>query len=156
MVAALAENITIRPMTVADLNAVHILERSSQSTPWSLEHFAAELENPCAQIDLGFLQGQLAGFICWWLIAGEVQVQNVATAPSSRRKGVAAALLRHVLARWRNSGFDSAWLEVRVSNLPAIALYEGFGFVVVGRRPNYYADGEDALVMCYKPVKSKE
>ena len=38
---------------------------------------------------------------------------------------------------------------------PAIALYERFGFAIVGRRPRYYADGEDALVMCYKPVRSE-
>ena len=143
-------------MTVADLDEVHSLECASQSSPWSRDHFTAELENPCAHIDLGFVQGQLAGFVCWWLIAGEVQVQNVATAPAFRRKGVAAGLLRYVLARWHDSGFESAWLEVRVSNLPAIALYQRFGFKPVGRRPRYYADGEDAVVMCYRSEKCEE
>ena len=140
----------IRPMTVADLPAVHDLEFAAQPTPWSLAHFAAELQNPCAHIDLCWRDGQLAGFLCWWLIAGEVQIQNVATAPVFRRRGVAASLLKYMFARCQSSGFDAVWLEVRVSNAPAIALYERFGFEIVGRRPNYYADGEDALVMCLK------
>lgn len=138
----------IQPMTVADLAAVHALECAAEASPWSVEHFAAELANPCARIDLCWREGQLAGFLCWWLIAGEAQIQNVATAPAFRRQGVAVRLLEHVLAQCRASGFDSAWLEVRVSNAPAIALYERFGFKVVGRRPGYYADGEEALVMC--------
>lgn len=143
----------IRPMTANDLVAVVDLERAAQSTPWTTEHFAAELANPAARTDLCWRNGRLAGFLCWWLVAGEAQIQNVATAPAFRRQGVAARLLTHVLAECRRRGFESAWLEVRVSNAPAIALYERFGFVAVGRRRNYYADGEEALVMCYRPGK---
>jgi [ribosomal protein S18]-alanine N-acetyltransferase len=135
-------------MVVADLVAVHQLECAAQLAPWGVDHFTAELNNPCAHIALGFLQGQLAGYICWWLIAGEVQIQNVATLPLFRRRGVAACLLSHVFDQCRANGFDSAWLEVRVSNASAIALYERYGFTTVGSRPRYYADGEDALVMC--------
>lgn len=140
----------IRPMTAHDLAAVVDLERAAQVTPWTTEHFAAELANPVARIDLCWRDGRLAGFLCWWLVAGEVQIQNVATAPAFRRQGVAARLLTHVLAECRRRGFDSAWLEVRVSNAPAIALYERFSFTTVGRRPKYYADGEEALVMCLR------
>ena len=128
---------------------------AAQATPWSEEHFRAELANPCARIDLCWRGGELAGFICWWLVAGEVQIQNVATAPACRRQGVAAALLARVFAQCREAGFEAAWLEVRVGNRAAIALYERFGFTVVGRRPNYYADGEAALVMCHRPSDHK-
>lgn len=140
----------LRPMTADDLHLVHALECAAEASPWTSEHFVAELENPCSRIDLCWRDGQLAGFLCWWLIAGEVQIQNVATAPAFRRQGVAVSLLDHMLEQCRDSGFDSAWLEVRVGNAPAIALYQRFGFVVVGRRNGYYADGEDALVMCLK------
>ena len=142
---------TIRPMTADDLSQVHALECAAQTSPWSLEHFSAELDNPCSRVDLCRRNGELAGFICWWLVAGEVQIQNVATAPAFRRQGVAARLLSHAFEQALGSGFESAWLEVRVGNAPAIALYERFGFEIVGRRPGYYADGEDALVMCHKP-----
>jgi ribosomal protein S18 acetylase RimI-like enzyme len=80
-----------------------------------------------------------------------VQIQNVATAPAFRRQGVAERLLTGVFLQCRAHDFESAWLEVRVTNAPAITLYERFGFTAVSRRTRYYADGEDALVMCYKP-----
>jgi ribosomal-protein-alanine N-acetyltransferase len=137
-------------MTVADLDRIHALECDAQPSPWSREHFAAELDNPCARIDLCWRSGELAGYLCTWLIAGELQIQNLATAPSFRRQGVAARLLQRALERSRAAGLEAAWLEVRAGNAAAIALYERFGFHAVSRRPHYYADGEDALVMCLR------
>lgn len=138
-------------MTRDDLVQVHALECSCQKDPWSLQHFAEELGKPFSQTDLCWLDSQLAGYICWWLVAGEIQIQNVATAPAFRRQGVAARLLKQALERASVAGFDSAWLEVRVGNAAAISLYERFGFQVVARRAGYYADGEDAIIMCYRP-----
>jgi ribosomal-protein-alanine N-acetyltransferase len=138
-------------MTPADLPQVHALACAAEQSPWTQQHFAAELDNPCAHVDLCWRDGVLAGFLCAWLIAGELQIQNVATAPACRRQGVAARLLARVLERSRVAGMESAWLEVRVGNTAAIALYERFGFRPVGRRPGYYGDGEDALVMCWRP-----
>ena len=138
----------IRPLTAADLGPVHALECSARTDPWSPAHFAAELANPFAQVDLCWRDGQLAGYICTWLVAGEVQIQNVATAPAFRRQGVAARLLAQALERCRKSGFETAWLEVRAGNAGAIALYQRFGFREAARRPGCYPDGEDAVVMC--------
>jgi ribosomal-protein-alanine N-acetyltransferase len=145
----------IRSMTVDDLEPVHLLECIAQSDPWTREHFAEELGKPYSRIDLCWRNGQLAGFLCAWLIAGELQIQNVATAPGFRRRGVAARLLTAALERAAATGFESAWLEVRVGNSSAIALYERFNFRVVACRPAYYADGEDAMVMCYRPSDHK-
>lgn len=142
-------------MTVADLAAVHELECSAQSDPWTREHFAEELGKPYSQTDLCWRNGQLAGFLCAWLIAGELQIQNVATAPGFRRQGVAACLLAQVLERAGASGLESAWLEVRVGNTAAITLYQRFGFREAMRRPGYYPDGEDAIVMCFHPSAPK-
>lgn len=146
----------IRPMTVADLPQVHLLECAAQPSPWSLEHFTEELGKPYSRTDLCWRNGRLAGFICTWLVADELQIQNVATAPEFRRQGVAAHLLTLVLKRSAKAGFETAWLEVRIGNEAAIALYKRFGFQEVARRPGYYLDGEDALVMCYKPERSEE
>ena len=139
----------IAPMQLADLAVVHQLECASQHEPWSLQHFADELDNPVASVSLYWHQGQLAGFLCSWLVAGELQIQNLATLPALRRCGVAARLLEHVIARSRTEGLTSVWLEVRVSNSAAIALYERFGFSACGKRAAYYPDGEDALIMTY-------
>ncbi len=136
-------------MQQSDLAEVHKLECASQQEPWGLQHFADELDNPVASVDLYWHHSQLTGFLCTWLIAGELQIQNLVTLPAMRRCGVAARLLDHVIARSKTAGLTSIWLEVRVSNRPAIALYERFGFSAGGKRSAYYPDGEDALIMTY-------
>jgi len=130
-----------------DLAAVHTLECASQPDPWSRQHFADELANPVAAVDLYWCGNELAGYLCTWLIAGELQIQNLATAPRFRRRGIAARLLGEVIARSRGGGLTSICLEVRAGNAAAIALYERFGFIADGRRRAYYPDGEDALLM---------
>lgn len=136
-------------MTAADLEEVLAVERLCHSHPWSAELFRQELDNPHATVELLWQGEALAGFLCSWLLCGELHIQNVATAPAFRRRGVAAALLRHAFARARRQGCERALLEVRVGNAGAIALYRAFGFRELARRPRYYPDGEDALVMEY-------
>ena len=144
---ALLDAASITLMQLSDLDAVYQLECASQQEPWSLQHFADELKSPVASVDLYWHHDQLAGFLCTWLIAGELQIQNLATLPTMRRRGVAVRLLEHIIARSKTAGLTSIWLEVRVSNTPAIALYERFGFSAGGKRSAYYPDGEDALIM---------
>ena len=73
-------------------------------------------------------------------------LMNVAVTTENRRRGIASELVDHL---FKEAGSDARFtLEVRVSNLPAIAMYEGIGFRSAGRRRSYYHDnGEDALIM---------
>lgn len=137
----------IRPASAADLPAMLLIEGQCQPDPWSEAMFLGELHNPCATVEVCLLDGELAGFLCSWLISGELSILNLATALRHQRRGVAAALLRECLARSQAMGLERAWLEVRAGNAGAIALYQRFGFTVAGARKKYYADGEDALVM---------
>jgi ribosomal-protein-alanine N-acetyltransferase len=89
--------------------------------------------------------GRRAGFVLSRAVADEVEILLVVVAPAARRRGLGRALLRAALAQATVA--RTAFLEVRVSNAAAIALYEGVGFVAVGRRPRYYDGGEDALSM---------
>ena len=68
-------------------------------------------------------------YCSFWRIFDEVHVNNFAVHPSRRRQGLGRALLAHVLAEATALGAPRATLEVRASNAPAIALYEGGGFV---------------------------
>jgi ribosomal-protein-alanine N-acetyltransferase len=138
---------TIRPMTAADLEPVLAVERLCHSHPWSRQLFIEELGNTLSRIELLWIDRQLAGFHCYWLLSGELHILNLATAPAFRRRGVARRLLRHALGRAIRSGVERAFLEVRSYNEAAIALYRSLGFVSVGTRRGYYADGEDALIM---------
>lgn len=90
----------------------------------------------------------VVGYICLWEVADELHVTNIAVHPDHRRRGIARALLTRVLDDARRRPVRLVILEVRPSNTEALALYESFGFRVVGRRRGYYYDtGEDALVM---------
>lgn len=147
----------IRPATAADLPAILAVERSCYAQPWSEGQFRDELGTPHAHLDLLILAGEVAGYHCWWLLCGELQVLNLATAPRFRRCGVAARLLAHALRQGAGQGMERALLEVRAGNEAAIRLYRRFGFQVYGRRAGYYADGEDALLMeCRQPPWSKK
>ena len=142
-------SLSIDRMLPADLADVLVIERASFSMPWSRGAFLYEIEqNQVARCWVGREDGRIVGYICLWDVADELHVTNVAVHPDARRRGIARALLESVFAHARAAGSRMVLLEVRPSNTEAIALYDSFGFHVVGRRRGYYYDsGEDALVM---------
>jgi ribosomal-protein-alanine acetyltransferase len=88
---------------------------------------------------------QLVGFAIGWNVLAELHVLQVAVRPTARRAGLGRKLMiaLHEAAR----GAEAAWLEVRLDNMAAIHLYEGLSYAAVARRPRYYPDGCDAVVM---------
>lgn len=82
------------------------------------------------------------------MLAGEEgDIANVAVAPASRRRGLARQMLASLEKRAASLGVSRLFLEVRVSNAPAMALYLKCGYIGRYVRPRYYGDGEDALIM---------
>src|SRR5262245_29315365 len=147
-------------MHPSDLADALVIERASFTMPWSRGAFLYEIEqNQVARCWVGREAGRIVGYICLWEVADELHVTNVAVHPEVRRRGYARALLESVFARARAAGSRMVLLEVRPSNTEALALYESFGFRIVGRRRGYYYDtGEDALVMeaIVGPAASRE
>lgn len=92
--------------------------------------------------------GELLGYAGLWFGDGDADLLTVATLPAARRRGVATAMIAHLLRRARRAGCTAVLLEVRASNAGAQALYRRLGFAPIGRRRRYYlAPVEDALVM---------
>jgi len=87
----------------------------------------------------------LAAFVLFRLYDTHREVTVVATHPDRQRKGDMSFLLSYTLDR--RSPSERIWLEVHAQNLPALALYQRLGFAEVGRRPKYYRDGGDAVLM---------
>ena len=139
----------IEPMTVADLPRVLAIERMSFTSPWTEANFRHEIEeNPLALNLVARAEGRVVAFACAHIVADELMINDLAVDSSVRRLGHASVLLRRLIESARIRGCRRATLEVRPSNAPARALYEAFGFDVVGRRRGYYADtGEDALLL---------
>lgn len=91
-------------------------------------------------------QGELVGFITYWVLGTEMEILTLGVMPPWRGRGIGRSLLEAALSSARNAGAEDAFLEVRPSNVAAIALYGAGGFRLWDRRSKYYADGEDALV----------
>ncbi len=139
----------VRRLSYSDLPQVISIERRAFPTPWSLAMFVLELSKPsgvCLAAVRSDDRGKLAGYLICSRYADVWHLMNIAVDPAFRRQGFARALLEEM---FESAGRDEAYtLEVRTSNLPAIALYESYGFKSAGTRPRYYHDtGEDAVIM---------
>jgi N6-L-threonylcarbamoyladenine synthase len=145
-------DIMIRKMTAADLRQVVSIEGASFSDPWSRSMLADELCRPRSWHRVAETSGgQVVGYLIGRTYPVEWHLLDIAVAPSTRRRGVGAALLDEFLIA-ADSERVSVVLEVRLGNDEARALYEGLGFRAVGVRPQYYHDTlEDALVMEHLP-----
>lgn len=149
MVARPPLKVRIESMRVADLPAVHAVERASFDTPWPPEAYRSELEtNRLAQYLVVRAGDEIIGFGGMWLMVDEAHIITFAIHPQWRRQHIGDRLLLAMLDIAVDAGANETTLEVRLSNLPARRLYEKFGFRPVGLRPRYYSDnGEDALIM---------
>ena len=141
-----------------DLSEVLAIESLSFSEPWTEEMFLHELSAQglahvlVARADEGS-GPRIVGFLCDWIVAGELHINNIAVHPAYRRRGVASHLLEEMLRRAKVIGAKAGYLEVRASNEAANALYQRYGFRQIGRRRNYYDHPrEDAIIMGKKPL----
>jgi ribosomal-protein-alanine N-acetyltransferase len=139
--------IEIRRLTYADLPQVIAIERRAFPTPWSLAMFVLELSKPSGICLAALRDGRVVGYLICSRYDTVWHVMNVAVDARRRREGTATHLLGE-LFRQADRPAEQYTLEVRLSNAPAIALYERFGFASAGVRPGYYHDNkEDALIM---------
>ena len=130
---------------------MHAIEQAAFSDPWSLGDF-----RECVASDVVFLVAAppegasegVAGYVIAQDAADEGEILNLAVAAARHRRGIGRALVERVLAVLAERGAERIFLEVRESNAAARALYAGFGFKEVGRRPRYYRRPvEDAIVL---------
>lgn len=141
--------LTVRKAVLSDAEGMTALDELCFDLPWSLETFMGELAaNENAFYIVAEVDGKPVGYAGLWAIAGEGHITNVAVHPDYRRKQIAKALVKLLIEASEAAGLEAFTLEVRVSNAPAIALYEQFGFEPSGVRKGYYLDNdEDALIM---------
>ncbi|MBM4372354.1 MAG: ribosomal protein S18-alanine N-acetyltransferase [Deltaproteobacteria bacterium] len=137
----------VRSLEAGDLDRVMEIEARSFTDPWTRAMIVSELGNGLSRMFVAEEDGRLQGFVIAWMVADEVHVLDLAVDPEARGLGLGRALTDAALDAGRREGAVCAVLEVRPSNHGARRLYEGMGFRVVGRRPRYYRNGEDALVM---------
>ena len=136
-----------RRMTPQDVPWISKLEEETFSMPWSPESFLEMIGKEDVRYYVAEEEGQILGGCGVWMIAGEGNITNVVVAPAAGNRGIATAMLRHLIQEGDQEGLTAYTLEVRVSNAAAIHVYEKLGFVSAGVRPGFYEKPpEDALI----------
>ncbi len=153
-------NIKLKPVTPENLDAVLALDKICFGRLWSLETYQRELDSPYCDL-LGLFSNcspeKLLAMGCFWSVLEEAHVTILAVSPQYQHQGLGQATLYFLLKSAYDRGLERATLEVRVSNLPAISLYQKFGFKTAGKRPGYYQDnGEDALILWLNGMQKPE
>jgi ribosomal-protein-alanine N-acetyltransferase len=140
--------IRVAEMSPGDLPEVLEIEKASHVEPWDERFFREEFERPHSRLLVALKQAtEVAGYICFWMVADEVQIFNLAVAPAERRRGVGRSLLLEALKIACRNKARLALLEVRRGNTAARHLYESVGFRPAGIRPGYYSVGREAAVL---------
>jgi ribosomal-protein-alanine N-acetyltransferase len=138
-------------MKETDIPAVHVIEGLSFNNPWSDATFRGEVQNKGISFPVVIVHEpdqRVAGYIIYWHIRDEVQINNIALHPDFRGLGIGEAVLTVILKEVRGKGATFVTMEVRPSNTPAVSLYRKLGFKVLGTRKGYYSNPvEDACVM---------
>lgn len=136
---------TVRKATSLDARNIAAAERAYIDCPWTESQIEDEIDG-----DAVFLVaescGEFCGYVSGRVVDDECEISNIAVMEAYRRCGVGKALLTALIGELAVRGVNSVFLLVRDGNTPAMALYQNCGFILVGRRPNYYK-GKDALIM---------
>lgn len=140
------KQLRIRKMTLKHLDEVLKIERQLFVDAWSRNSFRFEiLANNYSLPLVMLLDDKIIGYTIVWIIFQEFHIANFAIHPDYQHRGFGTYLLNEILKK--AVGLEYAMLEVREHNLPAIHLYEKFGFKKISIRDHYYGNGDNAVIM---------
>lgn len=140
--------IELRELQDADIEILAQMEAEAFSMPWTARDFRGLLEHSYCFYLVALVDGEIAGCCGYTALCGEADIDNVVVGSQYRNRGVGQAMLGELIARGEARGVEAFTLEVRVSNLPAIHIYQKYGFRSEGIRPGFYEKPrEDAMIM---------
>ncbi|MGF1571432.1 MAG: ribosomal protein S18-alanine N-acetyltransferase [Nodosilinea sp.] len=167
--------------TPADIPALVDLDQRALGGLWSASGYSRELDSPNSCLRMVIRGGEptvhpkaagrndpstdpmapmadreILGLGCYWAILDEAHITLLGIDPRYQRRGLGQWLLVHLLEDAYQRPLTRATLEVRAANSRAIALYQSFGFEILGRRRRYYPDGEDALILWQNSLSTPE
>ena len=140
-------------MTVKNLESVLAIEKEAFPSPWTRALFLQELDlafsRHLVMINMDETgKKEIVGYIVFWVIHDELQLQRIAVRKDARGQGIGSLLLKEMIRICSRESVVTGSLEVRSGNTSALNLYRKYGFQVVGVRKGYYTDTkEDALIM---------
>ncbi len=146
----------IRELKFEDILTVSEMDKSCFKESWSYGAFVDCFERDNCEMLVAEEDGEILGYGCLTLAAESADLENIAVAEEYRRGGIGSAILEKLESDAAARGVKEIWLEVRVSNSPAMAMYLKFGYIGKYARSRYYSDGEDALVMAKNLLQTGE
>ena len=156
------QKLEIKPATAEDIEEILVLDCLCFMGIWTRKAYLREIESPNSSLLLLWLteaqsHPKAIGIGCLWSIVEEAHITLLGIDAQYHRQGLGMLLLHSLLKDARQRNLERATLEVKVTNDPALNLYEGFGFEVVGQRKNYYTQtGEDAFILWLNGLNKPE
>ena len=142
----------IQVVTMAEehISALAQLEKECFANPWSEKALAEELTNPNAVFRVALIDEEVAGYVGMLHVLDEGDICNVAVFDKFRRRGVATALIQHLVDYAVENQLSFITLEVRESNMGAQKFYETMGFETIGIRKNFYDNPKEHAILMNK------
>lgn len=140
-------NIQIQPMTQQDLKQIEQILTTDFDAFWTPSIFEKELNNPNSSYFVAKQKNQIVGFGGIWKAVDDIHITNLVTKKNMRNLGIAKQILDKLIQTAKQTKLASLTLEVNENNLPAIDLYEKFGFQKLGIRKKYYNNQDNAIIM---------
>lgn len=138
----------VEPMRWWHVEEVERIEREVfPEDAWSREQFWSELAQSTRRYLVALDTDDVVAYAGLFVLPPDADVQTVAVAPRAQGAGLATRLLTELLEAADAQGVTHTMLEVRDGNAPALTVYERLGFEQISRRPRYYPDGVDALIL---------
>ncbi len=146
--------LTLECMQTADVDEVEAIEQSVFSHPWSRGNFVDSLAAAYDAMVVRLADGTLGGYFVQMPVVDEMHLLTIAVQARFQGQGLGRWLLEQAIHRAKLKQMQAISLEVRASNQRALAVYDAAGFVLAGRRKNYYKTGqgqrEDALILRFE------
>lgn len=149
MSAVLKTRYQFRPMQMDDLDAIMVIEPQIYPYPWTRGNFSDSL-NSCYSAWVLMNNDEIIGYSLMMMVLDEAHLLNLSIAKTYQKQGLGRTLLEHMVDIAKNNQMANMFLEVRQSNVSAIALYENMNFNEMAIRHGYYPamnGREDAVLM---------
>ena len=137
----------ITSMTLSDLELMKDTLYSDFDNFWSYNVLKQELKNEKTKYIIAKENNEVVGFAGILVVLDEATLNNIVVKKSCRCRGIGGELLETLIDLCADLNLKSFTLEVNVENIPAIKLYEKFGFKNLGIRKKYYNNSTDAYIM---------
>lgn len=143
-----ASGVLIRPASAEDIDSIYEIGTLCFADAWRRDTVAHDMEGSHSEYFVAEMDGKVVGYGCFWFVVDEGQLVNIGVRPECRKRGYAEAILKRGLEECKARNMKTIFLEVRVSNSSALALYKKYNFRSLGVRKGVYdLPREDGYIM---------